>query len=199
VDRQITAPTHQEETMKRTLIALASIAVVCLPGLGLAGEKAPQAVVDFAQTELTRFSTDPVVVDAVKAQNAKGISLDEIKKQDEKWKADAGVAPYMKALMDSPCGKHLRAYQDANPQIVEMFLTDNQGANVALTEKTSDYWQGDEAKFIKSFQGGQGTLFLSEIDFDDSTQTYLVQASIPVQDGGQTIGVLVIGIDLDKL
>ena len=60
---------------------------------------------------------------------------------------------------------------------------DNQGANVAMTDKTSDYWQGDEAKFKKSYHNGKGTVFVDEVEFDDSSQAYLVQVSVPVKDG----------------
>ena len=74
---------------------------------------------------------------------------------DEKWKAHAGIADYMKAMMDSECGKYLRKIQKSAPYYAEIFVMDNQGANVAMTNKTSDYWQGDEAKFQKSFAAGK--------------------------------------------
>jgi len=76
---------------------------------------------------------------------------------------------------------------------------DNQGGNVAMTDKTSDYWQGDEAKFQKSFNGGAGAVFVDEVEFDDSAQAYLVQVSVPVKDNNTVIGAITIGIDVDKI
>lgn len=46
-----------------------------------------------------------------------------------------------------------------SPEYAEIFVMDNQGANVAMSDKTSDYWQGDEDKFVRSFAGGEGKVF----------------------------------------
>jgi hypothetical protein len=164
-----------------------------------AGEKAPQKVFDLSNSTLAGHGTDPVIVEAVKAENAKGKSLGQIKEMDDKWKAHAGIADYMKAIMDSECGKHLRGIQNSAPYYAEIFVMDNQGANVAMTDKTSDYWQGDEAKFKKSFNGGAGAVFVDEVEFDDSAQAYLVQVSVPVKDSGKVIGAITFGIDVDKI
>ena len=162
-------------------------------------EKAPQKVIDLANGELSKVGTDPVIVNAVKAENAKGKTLDQIKDKDKKWKATAGIADYMKALMDSECGKHIAGIQTSGQYYAEIFVMDNQGANVAMTDKTSDYWQGDEAKFKKSFNGGSGAVFVDEVEFDDSTQAYLVQVSVPVKDGDTVIGAITFGIDVEKV
>lgn len=76
---------------------------------------------------------------------------------------------------------------------------DNQGAHVAMTDKTSDYWQGDEAKFIESYNGGKGAVHIADVEFDNSTQAYLFQVSVPVKDGNKVIGATTIGIDVDKI
>ena len=168
-------------------------------GTGYAAEKAPQKVFKLAQSTLAKFGADPIIVKAVKAENAKGKTLDQIKAMDEKWTAHAGFADYMKAMMDSECGEYLRKIQKSAPYYAEIFVMDNQGANVAMTNKTSDYWQGDEAKFQKSFAAGKGAIFVDDVEFDDSSQAYLVQVSVPVKDGGKAIGAITFGIDVDKI
>src|SRR3990172_219575 len=166
--------------------------------IAYAGEKAPQKIVDVAHSTLFKIGTDPVIVKAVKAENAKGKTLDQIKELDKKWMATPGIADYMKALMDSECGKYLRKIQASTPYYAEIFVMDNLGANVALSDKTTDYWQGDEAKFIKSYNNGKGAVFVDDVKFDDSTQTYLVQVSVPVKDGDNVIGAITFGIMVDK-
>jgi len=186
--------------MKKSLVFVVVVTLLTMhPGGLSAGEKAPQAVIDLTHSKLVKLGTDPIVVKAVKAENAKGKTLDQIKAMDEKWKATPGVADYMKALMESECGQYLRDFQKTTPYYAEIFVTDNQGANVAMTDKTSDYWQGDEAKFIECYKGGAGEIYLNDVAFDESTQTYLVQVSVPVKDEEQVIGVVVIGIDIDSL
>lgn len=164
-----------------------------------AGEKAPQKVLDLAHSTLATVGTDPIIIAAVKAENAKAKTLGQIKEMDEKWKATPGIADYMKAMMESECGRHLRKMQESASYYAEIFVMDNQGANVAMTDKTSDYWQGDEAKFKESFKEGAGAIHVSEVEFDESSQAYLVQVSVPVKDGDTVIGAITFGIDVDKI
>lgn len=178
-------------------IAVAALALAAGPVSG--GEKAPQAIFELAETTLSRLASDAVIVEAVKAENGKGKSLDQVKALDERWMGHAGIADYMKAMMESECGRHLRSIQESEPFYAEIFVMDNLGANVAMTDKTSDYWQGDEAKFQKSFHDGKGSLFVDEVEFDESAQAYLVQVSVPVMDGGKAIGAVTFGIDIDRL
>jgi hypothetical protein len=186
--------------MKKTLTALLTgLVALSIPAFVYAGEKAPQEVVDMAQAELAEIGTDPIIVAAVKAENEKGKTLGEIKEMDNQWKETPGIADYMQALMDSQCGRHLRKIQESKVFFSEIFVTDNQGANVAMTDKTSDYWQGDEAKFTETYKDGAGAIHISEVEFDDSSQTYLVQVSVPVKDQDKVIGVITFGIDLDSL
>jgi len=168
-------------------------------GFAFAGEKAPQAVTDTAHSTLAAIGTESAIVQAVKAQNAKGLTLDSIKAQDKKWKAEAGVKSYMSILINNDCGKFVTGLLDKNKYMVEIFVMDNQGANVCMTDKTSDYWQGDEAKFKKSFNGGAGAVFVDDVEFDESTQAYLAQVSVPVKSGGKVIGAITFGVDVDRI
>lgn len=163
----------------------------------LADEKASQEIIDFAQSELVKLGTDPIIVSAVKSENSKSKNLGQIKEMDAKWKSHAGIADYMQELIDSKCGKHLAAIQSSKPYFAEIFVMDNQGANVAMTDKTSDYWQGDESKFTESYKDGAGGVYISDVEFDDSSQSYLVQVSVPVKDGDRVIGAITIGVDVD--
>jgi hypothetical protein len=186
--------------MKKALtLIIVGMFLIAGTQMAFAVEKAPQKVVDLAHSTLVKLGTDPVIVKAVKAENAKDKSLDQIKQMDAKWKGTPGIADYMQALMDSESGRYLRKIQDGATYYAELFVMDNQGANVAMTDKTSDYWQGDEAKFKKSYNGGAGAVFIDEVEFDDSTQAYLVQVSVPVKDGNEVVGAITFGIDVDKI
>jgi len=186
--------------MKRIMvIGTVVMIILAFSGVAIYAEDAPKEVYDLATTKLAELGKDKMIVEAVKAQNAKGMSLNSIKEMDEKWKNTAGLADFMTALMESESGKQLRSLQAENPFYAEIFVMDNQGANVSQTDKTSDYWQGDEAKFQKSFNGGKGAIFVDEVEFDDSTQTYISQVSVPVMDDGKAIGAITFGIEIDKL
>ncbi len=162
-------------------------------------DKIPQEIINLAKTDFFALGKDPIIVNAVKAENAKGKTLDQIKEMDKKWQETPGLADFMKALMESQCGKYIISYQTKHPYIDEIFVMDNQGANVAMTNKTSDYWQGDEDKFVKSFNNGKGDIHFGDVKFDQSTQAYLVQVSVPVKDGNRVIGAITFGVDIEKI
>jgi hypothetical protein len=78
---------------------------------------------------------------------------------------------------------------------------DNKGLNVAQSDVTSDYWQGDEAKWKKSFLAGPDGLFIDEVEFDESTQTYQAQVSVSIADpdSGEAIGAITVGVNVELL
>lgn len=185
--------------MKKGLVVLVLLLVFFLGPDLIFGEKAPQKIIDLGNNEFIKYGTDPIIVKAVLAENAKGKTLEKIKVLDKKWLAIPGIDGFMKTMLDSVCSKHLQKIQDSKKYISEIFVMDNLGANVAMTDKTSDYWQGDETKFIKSFNSGKGSVHIGDVKFDSSTRTYSVQVSVPVKDGDKVIGAITIGIDVDKV
>ncbi len=68
-----------------------------------------------------------------------------------------------------------------------------------MTEKTGDYWQGDEGKWVNSFNGGIGSVFVDEVEMDDATRSEVSQVSIPVMDKGMAIGAMTIGVYVGQL
>jgi len=79
-------------------------------------------------------------------------------------------------------------------------VTDNRGLNVAASDATSDYWQGDEDKFTKVFPVPDG-VFISAVELDESTQRYQGQISMTLTDPqtGEALGTLTVGIDAESL
>ncbi len=186
--------------MSKKSMFLAVLALTCcVAATAMAGEPAPESVRALASDKLVAYGSDPVIVAAVKAANAEGRTLEQIQARDAEWMATPGLDAGMKALMDSECGQYLQKLLDANAYFSEIFVMDNQGANVAMSDKTSDYWQGDEAKFKESYAGGKGAVHISDVKFDDSTQAYLVQVSVPVRDGDAVIGAITFGVDVEKI
>jgi len=186
--------------MKKILMVF-MMGTVLASGFGMhyTDEKPPQKIIRHARTVLAKLCTDPIIVKAVKSENAKNKTLEKIRELDEEWRRTPGIAEYMRALMDSECGKYFYELQKKNPYYAEIFVMDNQGAIVAMFNKTTDYWQGDEAKFKESFKKGIGAIYISNVAFDESTQAYLVHVSVPVKDGDRVIGAITVGIDVDKM
>ncbi|MFD2854813.1 hypothetical protein ACFSZS_08595 [Seohaeicola zhoushanensis] len=75
---------------------------------------------------------------------------------------------------------------------------DNRGMNVAVSDVTSDFWQGDEAKFQQTFPRGPAALHVSEVELDESSQIYQAQVSFTVTDAqGAPVGAVTIGLNAE--
>jgi hypothetical protein len=139
--------------------------------------------------------TDPAIVAAVQAQNAKAVPLAEIQRIDGEWQKAEAPLPIMAELQGNPAAQVLKTLAAAQPVLAEAFVMDAQGANVAMTAATSDYWQGDEAKWQNSFKGGAGGVDVGKEKLDKSTNTVQQQVSLPVIAGdGTVIGAITLGI-----
>jgi len=152
-----------------------------------------------ANTTMANMGHDKTIVKAVKAQNKKGMTLREIQITDGAWKGARAMLGIQEELMSNDCAKAAQALLESQPYIMEIFVMDNQGANVCMTDKTGDYWQGDEGKFVNSYDGGTGSIFVDEIELDDATRANVSQVSVPVIDKGVAIGAMTIGVYVDYL
>jgi hypothetical protein len=87
----------------------------------------------------------------------------------------------------------------SNGVATEVIVMDSLGLNVAVSDVTSDYWQGDEAKFTNSFAAGLDAIDVSEVELDESTQTYQMQVSVVIPDAetGAPIGAVTIGLNAE--
>lgn len=179
------------------------LAALLAPGLAVAqGEIDQDELKELLRTKVRtvqHMALNPVLIQAVRRQNAEKLDLDQIKQRDNDWKATKNITPLKRSLQENNAGKMLKRYVSRNPFLNEAFLTDNQGANVAAFPATSDYWQGDEEKWTESFRDGEGQVFLGPIERDESTNTVAVQVSAPLYHQGETIGVLVVGVTFDYL
>ena len=186
--------------MKRaTVIITAIVFVISMTGTVFAADL--KMLNWTANAEMAKFGYDKAIVKAVKAQNKKGMDLEMgIKITDGAWKGvKDGMLPIMEELMSNSCAKAAQAILESKPYIMEIFVMDNQGANVCMTDKTGDYWQGDEAKWVKSYNGGVGAVFVDEVEMDDATRAEISQVSVPVMHKGRAIGAMTIGVFVGQL
>ena len=140
------------------------------------------------------------------AQNAAHAALTqaEIDALDAEWRAQIGATPatMIDGVLGSAASAALRARKEAAAGLVtEVFVMDARGLNVAQSDVTSDYWQGDEAKWQETYAAGPAGLHVSEVELDESSQTYQSQVSMTVVDPatGAAIGAATFGVDVSLL
>jgi hypothetical protein len=150
--------------------------------------------VAYARVALARaIASHPEIRKAVAARNT-GESMAAIERRDHGW---SSTPPLRSRFTTGPCADRLRAMTRDDPLVVEVILMDERGANVCLSRETSDYWQGDEAKWRKPFVDGQDP-FVDEPALDASSGAYAVQLGVPVAEGGRRIGALTLTLKVRR-
>lgn len=154
-----------------------------------------EAALQKAVKTIESWERDPVLVREVAAQNARKMAAAEVQSIDKLWMA-GGETERAGRLMTNSCAQRLKSLVSSNAAFSESFVMDNQGANVCMTERTSDFWQGDEAKWVKSFAG---STFVDAPRYDTSAKAILVQVSVPIRDGNAIIGAITVGVNTKHL
>ena len=185
---------------------LSSLVVLALGfGSGASAAEWPHVkpVTDFGLTDVARWLQSEIVVSSIRRQNALNatVSQSRIDALDKRWRSERKQAqrPLIDSVMSRPLSLFLAEIQrESKGMLTEVFVMDNKGLNVGQSAVTSDYWQGDEAKWKKTFLVGENAVHVSKIEFDESTQKFQSQLSLPVQDRktGRVIGAITLGIDL---
>ena len=182
--------------MRKLLVVLALTAI---PTSVIAqSAETMQKLLDAEAVKLQAWGSDAALITAVKAQNAKRVPLAQIQKTDEQWTAGQ-AGDLVKQITTGACADRLRQLVAANAAYGETFVMDDQGALVCSTVKTSDYWQGDEAKWQRAFNEGKGSVFIDRPKFDDSAAKRLAQISVPIVEKGAAIGAITVGVAIEKL
>lgn len=159
-----------------------------------------------AELKLKPIVNNPIVIDSIKEQNTQHASLgqSDIDRLDQTWRAEtsSGSGALTSEVLSKPVSDYLsNALEEQQGLVSEIFVMDNRGLNVGQSGLTSDYWQGDESKWQETFQVGPDAIHLSDIEFDESSQTYSAQVSVSITDPNtQTvIGAATFGIDAEAL
>lgn len=122
---------------------------------------------------------------------------------DERWRGEfqAGGGDLSQSILNRDLSRRLRELAvDTQGRITEVILTDKRGFNVAISDLTSDYWQGDEDKFAEAWLLEPGQLHFDPVVYDESTRLFQVHVSRPLYhpETGEPVGVLIVGVDVEK-
>lgn len=165
---------------------------------------APPAMQAFVESDVMGWAQSAQIIEAVNAQNAQtaGSSEAQILEWDTAWRAEVGQAS--QPLISEVMGRDLSAFlgekvEASGGRITEIFIMDAVGLNVAASNITSDYWQGDEDKHSKTYGAGPGAVFVDVVEFDESTQSYQGQISVSLTDpaSGEVVGAMTIGLNAE--
>jgi GAF domain-containing protein/HAMP domain-containing protein len=120
----------------------------------------------------------------------------ELDSKDAQWRAaDAAnnnSDPLVREYLSNQIALELLEFQKGSPSNVEVFTTDVYGGLVATTNRTSDYYQADEGWWQAAFNHGQGGVYISEPEYDESARALAILIAVPIRsdETGEIIGIL---------
>ena len=171
--------------------------------VALSGQAEPTAATRVKETAYARvaraqaIARDSAIHSAVSASNALVEPPDLVRRRDALWIANPRD-PLRQAIVQAPCSAKVREMVNDDSLIVEAFVMNDRGTLVCSMAETTDYWQGDEAKWQKTFVDGREA-FVEEPAFDVSSGKYAIQVSVPVAEAGKRIGAVTLTLKLNRL
>lgn len=188
--------------------AIAALHLISAPASADSGaaEAAARTLVDdafvadirgWAESNVFRMTLDRRNRDAGDLDQAR---IDEL---DKTWRAEREQTdqPLITSVLTSPLSAFLTRIQARSLGLYsEIFVMDRNGLNAGQSAITSDYWQGDEAKFQKTYDVGADAVFLDESEFNEETGTWRAQLNLTLHDeAGRAIGAITVEINLTEL
>ncbi len=176
------------------LSALAVVAVLFVPA-ALAEDVEPkiQAAIDARLKEMAGFAGSKALIDAVKAQNAhQSQTVQEM--TQTRWESLQIIDPVVRAFTQNEVGRLLKSRKDEI--ISEAFVSDASGRKVAFLAKTTWFCHRGMPKHDVPMTG---KTWQGPIEVDASSGVRQVQIALPILDGDNPIGSLVVGLNVSKL
>jgi len=152
------------------------------------------------------IAADPGVVEAVIAanrsyqnQNEAAIS-DKLDKAEKTWETPQAT-PAVKSLLTSKQSETLRHYHEMDQRMLRITVTDERGVPVAATAKPSRYTLTGFGPWQSVYNGGKGSVAVSNILYDEPTKAYFVDVGVPVTEPGtsQLAGIALASVNISPL
>ncbi|MBN2019465.1 MAG: PAS domain S-box protein [Sedimentisphaerales bacterium] len=149
--------------------------------------------------DIQALSTDDILCMIAAQSNARFENLPDpnayIEQVESEWTGEASeLMPVMVQLNTNKASMRLQTlqkfYQEkyGYPIFSEIFITNRFGANIAQTNKTSDYYQADETWWQAACQDG---MFTGDFEYDESSNAASVVIAVRIEDeNGGFLGVI---------
>jgi hypothetical protein len=166
-----------------------------------------RAAVDaLIRSDIGLWMDDAVVIDAINQQNkeTKDYSRARIQELEATWhdEFESGAHDLIENILERPISRHLRRVKrDGVGTYHELYVMDGMGLLVGASDPNSDYWQGEEDHWLRTYKVGAGSLHIGSLEFDDSALAWVIQVSMPILDSetGRPIGAWSAAIDPSML
>lgn len=190
-------------------LLLIAASALALSGAVAAAEPAKPDILKLVTPEVIKqmrtWIESDIVRISIATQNKRLSKLDQatIDTLDKQWvkERESEDKPLIAATLSNPLSIYLSRMQGRSLGLyAEIFIMDQNGLNVGQSSITSDFWQGDEAKFQKTYDVAPDAVFIDEPEFDDEMKVWRGQVNFTVTDtDGKSIGAATVELNLTEL
>jgi len=156
---------------------------------------------------IQEHANNPTIQQAASESNKEFEKLDNIQvyinEKDREWVSapKKEITPFMQEITGNEVSEELRNitgfYEKKHHYKVfnEVIITNKYGTNIAQTEKTTDYYQGDEQWWQEAKKDGQ---HIEDVEYDESADVYATSISVRIDDqDGNFSGVIKAVLNID--
>lgn len=181
--------------------AAAVLSLLLQTGSAVADER---LIRDYLIDEVRQWAGSPVVLMTLEASNARYAGIDQagIDALDKQWLAEREVEdqPLITAVLSSPLSNYLTRIQaDSQGLFTAIFVMDGSGLNAGQSAITSDFWQGDEAKFQNTYKVGPDAVFIDEVEMNEDTGAEIRQLNMSIAQDGKVVGAITVDVNITEL
>lgn len=146
------------------------------------------------EAQVTELARHPQLIASINNYNTSPPNPQSLDKIWNELKAGDNI---LENIINNPSGEVMRNWIKHISIQGEGLLIGRNGGLAAATEKTTDFWQGDESQFLKAIGLSTGKVYVQHEMLDESTHLMLIKISAPIFNPRtkHPIGVLVIGFD----
>ena len=156
-------------------------------------DAAAQGKVDAKVKAIQGWAADAAIIGALKVYNS-AKSPQAAAMDQTKWAALSVLDPFVRGLTKNPAAEVLKANRGA--VVSEAFLSGADGGKVAFLGKPTHWSHQGKPKHDQPMSG---KTWQGDVEIDESSGLQQVQVAVPVLDGGEPIGSLVVGLSIGKL
>ncbi|BDW95583.1 MULTISPECIES: hypothetical protein [Thalassospira] len=191
------------------LAGMLAATVFVLPHAAFAKAELPgdpnALITDEVIRDIREWLANPVVELSISSQNKlrTDMTQEQIDAADLQWRAEreAEDQPLVAAILTNPLSSYLTQVQArSGGMFAEIFVMDAVGLNVGQSSITSDFWQGDEAKFQNTYPNGPDAVFIDEAEYNEGADAWLAQLNMTMSNADrQPIGAVTVEVNLNEL
>lgn len=139
--------------------------------------------------DVSAIAGEANIVDAVTvaSRTYAGISEEAIAARIQKIEGQWDIPStdlLVKDMMSSRASRWLQQQRTLNPRLLKIIVADENGAAVAATGKPLQYVKADQEHWQALYAGGKGAITVTDVRYDERTQSDYVDIAVPVLEEG---------------